>query len=274
MLRLSMQTVRLEWALFLGAQTRRETQPVLDLLMGHTFTSHILKTMVYMREPNEQFERLVFAFREQYFARFSDVRFCTFAILSDMIKDQQMAEKEKKKTKSDAADEEESVSMELFCQNVMTLVDTVVVPAEVKEFFFVMKRSELDAAEKGVERGDVAEERSTKKRKLDSAPQLPVKSTNSLEEQRRQFTKFWLAFLQIKEMPVSIYEVVLARMDKFILPHFDNPFLLNDFVLASFDRGGLTALLSVNALFILIAKYNLYVTTSNIRQYFECRKLD
>ncbi|EFC46199.1 predicted protein [Naegleria gruberi] len=71
------------------------------------------------------------------------------------------------------------------------------------------------------------------------------------------YTNFWLAFLQIPEMTRSVYEKVLRKMSTEIIPQFEDPFLLNDFISNSFDQGGLVALLSVKSLFILITEYNL-----------------
>lgn len=71
------------------------------------------------------------------------------------------------------------------------------------------------------------------------------------------FTNFWLAFLQLPEMTKSIYEKILRKMSEEIIPQFEDPFLLNDFISNSFDQGGLVALLSVKSLFILISEYNL-----------------
>lgn len=60
-------------------------------------------------------------------------------------------------------------------------------------------------------------------------------------------------------------------MSKMIIPNFEDPFLLSDFITASFNRGmnyirwkllmikgGDIAMLSIQALFLLITKYNMY----------------
>jgi hypothetical protein len=52
--------------------------------------------------------------------------------------------------------------------------------------------------------------------------------------------------------------LVLLKMSKEIIPNFENPFLLNDFISASFDKGGEIAVFSMDSLFTLITKYNLY----------------
>lgn len=59
-----------------------------------------------------------------------------------------------------------------------------------------------------------------------------------------------------------MYQQVLLRMDEYIIKHMDNPFLLNDFITSSFNSGGYIALLSIKSIFVLMTKYNLYVTLS------------
>lgn len=94
-------------------------------------------------------------------------------------------------------------------------------------------------------------ENQNKKRKL----------TNSYleddNEYKKAFSNLWLSFLQITDLPQEIYQLVLLKMNQSIIPNFENPFLLNDFISLSFSQGGDTAVLSMDSLFTLITKYNL-----------------
>lgn len=46
-------------------------------------------------------------------------------------------------------------------------------------------------------------------------------------------------------------------MDTRILPHFESPLSLADFLINSYRIGGSVSLLSLSSLFLLITKYNL-----------------
>lgn len=70
------------------------------------------------------------------------------------------------------------------------------------------------------------------------------------------FASVWVAFLTHK-LSVDIYKKVLLLMDKQIMPHFRNPLTLTDFLIESYDIGGVVSLLSLSSLFILIQKCNL-----------------
>ena len=66
----------------------------------------------------------------------------------------------------------------------------------------------------------------------------------------------YLAFLSLPHTPAT-YKRILEHLDSHILPNVSNPLLLADFLTDSYHIGGIVSLLSLAALFHLIATYNL-----------------
>jgi hypothetical protein len=125
-----------------------------------------------------------------------------------------------------------------FCKNLILVTDKTEIPSKFQ--FLILQNSQ--------------QEMDQKKRKLTNSKHELENSS----EYKKAFQEFWISFLQIKDMPLMIYHLVLLKMSKEIIPNFENPFLLNDFISASFDKGGEIAVFSMDSLFTLITKYNLY----------------
>jgi len=102
-----------------------------------------------------------------------------------------------------------------------------------------------------------AEEKTTETNEEDEKEENQENSLLDPDVHAAAFSNFWLSFLLLPEMSRNVYERILRKMSDEIIPQFENPFLLNDFISSSFDQGGLVALLSIKSLFILISEYNL-----------------
>ncbi|XP_063676580.1 nucleolar complex protein 4 homolog [Bolinopsis microptera] len=72
----------------------------------------------------------------------------------------------------------------------------------------------------------------------------------------KAYNSTWIQFLK---MPKSkeLYHTILSSLHEKVIPHMQNPKLLIDFLVDSYDLGGTTSLLALNSLFILITEYNL-----------------
>eukprot|EP00002_Diphylleia_rotans_P021707 TRINITY_DN4232_c0_g1_i2.p1 TRINITY_DN4232_c0_g1~~TRINITY_DN4232_c0_g1_i2.p1 ORF type:complete len:653 (+),score=149.54 TRINITY_DN4232_c0_g1_i2:54-2012(+) len=66
----------------------------------------------------------------------------------------------------------------------------------------------------------------------------------------------WLGFFKMP-MPVDLYKLILSQIHDRVIPRFPSPLVLFDFLVNSYNIGGVVSLLSLNGLFILITKYNL-----------------
>ncbi|KAK7207522.1 nucleolar complex protein [Myxozyma melibiosi] len=86
-----------------------------------------------------------------------------------------------------------------------------------------------------------------------SEAKTPVKKLSS---QRGALQDCWLAILK-RPLTVEQYKYILQVMHKKIVPNINKPQLLMDFLTDSYDTGGVVSLLSLNALFLLMQKYNL-----------------
>ncbi|KAK9379040.1 CBF/Mak21 family-domain-containing protein [Kockiozyma suomiensis] len=88
---------------------------------------------------------------------------------------------------------------------------------------------------------------------------VPVKEktpVKKLSSQRGALQDSWLAVLKGK-LNTGQYKYILQIMHKKIVPNINKPQLLMDFLTDSYDAGGVVSLLSLNALFLLMQKYNL-----------------
>ncbi|KAK9351985.1 CBF/Mak21 family-domain-containing protein [Lipomyces doorenjongii] len=89
--------------------------------------------------------------------------------------------------------------------------------------------------------------------------ELPNKSkppVTKLSAQKAAFQDSWLAVLRLP-LAVDQYKYILQIMHNKIVPYMSKPQTLMDFLTDSYDAGGSTSLLALNALFSLIQKYNL-----------------
>lgn len=76
------------------------------------------------------------------------------------------------------------------------------------------------------------------------------------ERDANLFAEVWLSLFAFK-LPLSLYRKILIMMDKQIMPHFQNPLKLTDFLIQSYDSGGPLSVLSLSSLYILMMKCNL-----------------
>ncbi|KAK9374757.1 CBF/Mak21 family-domain-containing protein [Lipomyces chichibuensis] len=89
--------------------------------------------------------------------------------------------------------------------------------------------------------------------------ELPKKSkqpVTKLSAQKAAFQDSWLAVLRLP-LTVDQYKYILQIMHNKIVPYMSKPQTLMDFLTDSYDAGGSTSLLALNALFSLMQKYNL-----------------
>jgi len=106
-------------------------------------------------------------------------------------------------------------------------------------------------------KADSAKERRKRKRAEGGAgPPLEARQWANPKLQRQAYSKAWLAFLQMS-LPDDIYKKVLEQLHATVIPNLSNPLLLSDFLSASLDKEGLTAILALNGIFILVTKHGL-----------------
>ncbi|KAK9325633.1 CBF/Mak21 family-domain-containing protein [Lipomyces orientalis] len=89
--------------------------------------------------------------------------------------------------------------------------------------------------------------------------ELPEKNKQpvaKLSAQKAAFQDSWLAVLRLP-LTVDQYKYILQIMHKKIVPYMNKPQTLMDFLTDSYDAGGSTSLLALNALFSLMQMYNL-----------------
>jgi hypothetical protein len=77
-----------------------------------------------------------------------------------------------------------------------------------------------------------------------------------LAEHRKAFSQCWLTLLTFP-MPGEHYKHILTVIHKAIIPHMSRPALLIDFLVDSYNQGGVVSLLALNGLFTLMQKHNL-----------------
>ncbi|KAK9248913.1 CBF/Mak21 family-domain-containing protein [Lipomyces tetrasporus] len=89
--------------------------------------------------------------------------------------------------------------------------------------------------------------------------ELPEKNKQpvaKLSAQKAAFQDSWLAVLRLP-LTGDQYKYILQIMHRKIVPHMNKPQTLMDFLTDSYDAGGATSLLALNALFSLMQMYNL-----------------
>lgn len=68
--------------------------------------------------------------------------------------------------------------------------------------------------------------------------------------------KSWMALLDSKRgVSTDMYKRILMKMESCILPSIPNPLKLSDFLLDSYDLGGIISLLSLNGIFVLMTEH-------------------
>lgn len=91
-------------------------------------------------------------------------------------------------------------------------------------------------------------------------------SLHSLASHRAIFTRCWLSLLPYLSSGTKEAKEVLATralnvMHRGVMPHLTRAILVMDWVASCVDYGGSVGLLALNALFVLIKEYNLYVSS-------------
>ena len=73
---------------------------------------------------------------------------------------------------------------------------------------------------------------------------------------RKAFGVTWLEFLKVPKSR-ALYLTILTSLHEAVIPKMQNPKLLCDFLVDSYNLGGTASLLALNSLFLLITDYNL-----------------
>ncbi|XP_013782872.1 nucleolar complex protein 4 homolog [Limulus polyphemus] len=155
--------------------------------------------------------------RFQEFLEYNDVKFYTLKILTKLMK------LRKKKDLNDC-----------FLHNLFALMSQIVLPK---------KPSKKFEAETKLENNLIQSE---------NRPSFVLHYITT----SKKFSFLWLEFLKCK-LPVGLYKKVLLMLHEHVLAHLQNPLLLTDFLIDSYNVGGAISLLALNSLFVLIQKYNL-----------------
>jgi len=82
----------------------------------------------------------------------------------------------------------------------------------------------------------------------------PVKA--AFPENRRLFSSLWTEFLR-SPLPPSIFKKSLVLLADQVMPFMTSPLALTDFLIKSYDMGGVVSILALNGIFILVHRYNL-----------------
>lgn len=78
----------------------------------------------------------------------------------------------------------------------------------------------------------------------------------NLSSYKKVFTDAWMSFLSL-QLDNSLYRQVLVKLEDKVIPHLIDPKILMDFLVDSYNIGGVISILALNSLFVLIHKYNL-----------------
>ena len=78
----------------------------------------------------------------------------------------------------------------------------------------------------------------------------------NMNSYKKVFTNAWMSFLSL-QLDNSLYRQVLVILEKKVIPHLVDPKVLMDFLVDSYNIGGVISILALNSLFLLIHKYNL-----------------
>lgn len=81
-------------------------------------------------------------------------------------------------------------------------------------------------------------------------------SVMNLSAYKKVFTEAWMAFLGLS-LDSSLYRHILLDLEHKVIPYFVDPKILMDFLVDSYNAGGVTSILALNGLFVLIHKHNL-----------------
>lgn len=87
-------------------------------------------------------------------------------------------------------------------------------------------------------------------------PQIIKHNVMNLSSYKKVFTSAWMSFLALN-LDDNLYRQVLVVLEDKVIPHLVDPKVLMDFLVDSYNIGGVTSILALNSLFVLIHKYNL-----------------
>lgn len=99
---------------------------------------------------------------------------------------------------------------------------------------------------------------------------MPAASNLSQAAFNKQLSEAWLGLLRGR-LSLEDYKSILVVIHSDIIPILTSPLSLSDFLTDSYNLGGIVSLLSLNALFILISKYNLDYPSFFSKLYRTCR---
>ena len=77
------------------------------------------------------------------------------------------------------------------------------------------------------------------------------------KQSKKAFQVAWVAFLRVPRLPAAVQRRVLLALPQRVTPHLLNPLLLSDFLTEAYDLGGVTAVMALQALFMLISEHGL-----------------
>ncbi|RYG66755.1 hypothetical protein EON64_09050 [archaeon] len=83
-----------------------------------------------------------------------------------------------------------------------------------------------------------------------------VQKLRSAEYYKQEYQTTWLATLSLQFTPAQ-HKLILKHLPLYVTPHLPQPLLLADYLTASFQLGGVSAILALESLLQLIIKHNL-----------------
>ena len=87
-------------------------------------------------------------------------------------------------------------------------------------------------------------------------PQIIKHNVMNLNSYKKVFTSAWMSFLALT-LDNNLHRQVLVVLEDKVIPYLVDPKILMDFLVDSYNIGGVTSILALNSLFVLIHKYNL-----------------
>ncbi|KAK4491497.1 hypothetical protein RD792_002247 [Penstemon davidsonii] len=83
-----------------------------------------------------------------------------------------------------------------------------------------------------------------------------LSSRNVAKKMKSKFTKAWIAFLRLPLL-LDVYKEVLVTLHQTVIPYLSNPIMLCDFLIRSYDIGGVVSVMALNSLYILMTQHGL-----------------
>ncbi|KAG2381773.1 hypothetical protein C9374_006157 [Naegleria lovaniensis] len=186
--------------------------------------------------------------KDKFIDRYHDLRYFTYVALTLAIR--KLRSKKKK-----------AITYPQFCENILSIIDDIPPIEDIERLFLYEGFDDSSEEEEDVmsDNEDFEDGLMMDDGTIPSGDTLmdPLGDLNSLTLPSSSEKNECKMKTRKNIMTKSIYETILRKMSEEIIPQFEDPFLLNDFISNSFDQGGLVALLSVKSLFILISEYNL-----------------